>query len=105
MTYKLKFIPSAEKEWSKLDNSIKQQLKKALIKRLNMPLVPKDKIRNTDLECYKIKLKSLGIRLIYVVIQKEITLVVISIGKRENNVVYESLNTKILELIKYVENE
>jgi len=32
MTYELKFIPSALKEWSKLDNSICSVFKKALKK-------------------------------------------------------------------------
>jgi mRNA interferase RelE/StbE len=100
MIYKLKFIPSAEKEWNKLDNSVKQQLKKTLEKRLKNPCVPKDKMRNTALECYKIKLRTIGIRLVYAVVHGTVSLIVISIGKRENNEVYESLDSRISELTK-----
>jgi len=91
MNYKLKFTPSAEKDWNSLDNSIKQQLKKALIKRLSNPYVPKDRLHGTIVETYKIKLKSLGIRLIYTVVENELSLIVITIGKRENNQVINQL--------------
>lgn len=100
MTYKLRFTPSAEKDWDSLDNSIKQQLKKVLKKRLENPYIPKDRLRGTIVETYKIKLKALGIRLVYTVVESKISLIVISIGKRENNEVYESINQKLLEFLK-----
>jgi len=66
MTYKLKFLPSAQSEWGKLDNSVKQPLLKALHKRLENPVVPKDRLNGIkNKECYKIKLRSYGIRLVY----------------------------------------
>jgi len=37
MTYKLKFLPSAKKEWDKLDNSVKKQFKTKLKKCLENP--------------------------------------------------------------------
>jgi len=39
---------------------------------------------------YKIKLRSLGYRLVYEVIEDKIVLLVIAIGKREGNAVYFS---------------
>jgi mRNA interferase RelE/StbE len=37
MSYKLRFLPSALKEWKKLDQMIKQQFKKKLEERLVNP--------------------------------------------------------------------
>jgi mRNA interferase RelE/StbE len=87
MTYKLKFLPSAKKEWDKLDNSIKSQFKSKLKKCLENPHIPQNKLRNFDC-AYKIKLRSAGFRLVYEVDDQEIIVFVIAIGKRENNAVY-----------------
>lgn len=96
MTYKLKFLPSADKEWKKLDNSVKQPLLTALRKRLENPIVPKDRLHGViGKECYKIKLKSYGIRLVYAVQKDIITLVVISVGKRENDEVYNNMYERL----------
>lgn len=51
MTYELKFIPSAKKEWDKLDNSIKQMFKKAILKRLDNPFILSSKLKNLPIEC------------------------------------------------------
>lgn len=40
MTYKLKFLPVALKEWEKLSPPIKNQFKKKLTERLENPRVP-----------------------------------------------------------------
>ena len=98
MIYKLKFTPSAQKDWDSLDNSVKQQLKKVLIKRLENPFIPKDRLYGTVVEAYKIKLITLGIRLIYTVVKNELSLAVVAVGKRENDEVYESINKKLLDL-------
>ena len=45
MSYELGFLPSALKEWQKLDNSIKVQFKKKLAERLENPKLAKDKLR------------------------------------------------------------
>ena len=87
MTYKLKFLPSAKKEWDKLD-SFKSQFKSKLSKWLENPCVPDNKLR--DFDCaYKIKLRSAGYRLVYEVDNQEIVVFVIAVGKRENNDVYD----------------
>jgi mRNA interferase RelE/StbE len=41
-------------------------------------------------DCYKIKLKSSGYRLVYKVLGKEIVVLVVAVGKRERNAVYKS---------------
>lgn len=100
MIYKLKFLPVAQVEWDKLDNSVKQPLLKALHKRLSNPVVvPKDRLNGIkSKECYKIKLRSYGIRLVYAVEDSAITLVVIGVGKRENDEVYETMHDRLEKL-------
>jgi len=82
MSYELEFLPSALKEWQKLDNSIKVQFKKKLSERLENPKVTKDKLRDV------------GYRLAYQVKDSEIVVLVLVVGKRENNEVYEMLKDK-----------
>lgn len=93
MTYELKFVPSAKKEWDKLDNSIKQMFKKAIAKRLVNPYVPAAKLKNLPIECYKIKLRTIGYRLIYMVEDGELVLLVLTINRRD--AVYEKLHELI----------
>ncbi|MGZ8935466.1 MAG: type II toxin-antitoxin system RelE family toxin [Methylobacter sp.] len=93
MTYKLKFLPSAKKEWDKLDNDIKSQFKSKLEKCLKNPHIPANKLRG--FECaYKIKLSSAGYRLVYEVDNQEIFVLVIAVGKRENNSVYNKARNR-----------
>ena len=88
ITYKLKFLPIALKEWKKLDPSIRVQLKKKLEEIIQNPKIPANRLRQFE-NHYKIKLKSSGYRLVYEVIDNEIVVVVIAIGKRDGNKVYE----------------
>ena len=88
MSYKLKFLPSALKEWKKLGSTIQSQLKKKLSERLKNPKVPADRLRGFD-NHYKIKLKSPGYRLLYEVEKSTITIYVITVGKREKSSFYK----------------
>ncbi len=89
MTYKLDFKKSALKEWQKLGSTIREQLKKKLAERLENPHVPAAKLSGAD-NLYKIKLRKSGYRLVYQVEDNIITVVVLSVGKRERNEVYKS---------------
>lgn len=93
MTYKLKFLPTAWKEWEKLASSIKSQFKKKLVERLEHPKVLADKLRGYD-SVYKLKLRSVGYRLAYEVIDDEVVVMVLVIGKRENDEVYQKLKER-----------
>jgi mRNA interferase RelE/StbE len=93
MTYKLKFLPSAKKEWDKLDSSIQSQFKNKLRKCLENPHIPANKLR--DFDCaYKIKLRSAGYRLVYEVDDQEIIIFVIAVGKRDNGLVYNKARNR-----------
>jgi mRNA interferase RelE/StbE len=87
MNYKLKFLPSALKEWNKIGSTIRKQLKKKLKERLDEPVVPADRLIGFK-NHYKIKLRSAGYRLVYEVDQGEISVIVITVGKRERSEVY-----------------
>lgn len=88
MNYKLKFLPTALKEWKKLDNSIQSQFKKKLAERLEKPHISSSKLSGFD-NHYKIKLRSSGYRLVYEVIDNELFVLVIAVGKRDRNRVYK----------------
>lgn len=94
MTYFLDFHPKALKEWNKLNHSIKLQFNKKLKERLENPKVQKDKLSGYE-NMYKIKLKSSGFRLAYEIKDDEIIVFVVSVGKRENNSVYDNLKDRI----------
>lgn len=87
MNYKLKFLPTALKEWKKLDNSMQSQFKKKLVERLEKPHVPSSKLSGFE-NHYKIKLRASGYRLVYEVIDNELFVLVIAIGKRDRNRIY-----------------
>ncbi|WP_434248294.1 type II toxin-antitoxin system RelE family toxin, partial [Aliarcobacter cryaerophilus] len=57
--------------------------------------VPKDKLSGFE-NVYKIKLKTVGYRLAYEVKDEQIVVYVVSIGKRENNKVYDSLKDRVV---------
>jgi mRNA interferase RelE/StbE len=93
MSYKLYFHNKALKEWNKLDQSIRSQFKKKLQERLENPKVEKDKLSGYE-NIYKIKLRTVGYRLAYEVIDDEIIILVLTVGKRENSFVYEQLKKR-----------
>lgn len=93
MTYKLKFVPSALKEWKKLSAPITSQFKKKLEERLVNPRVPSAKLGGYR-SVYKIKLRSAGYRLVYEVVEDEIVVYVLVVGKREKGEVYKTLKDR-----------
>jgi mRNA interferase RelE/StbE len=88
MSFKLKFLPTALKEWKKLDNSIQIQFKNKLKERLESPHVPASRLSGFE-NHYKIKLRTSGFRLVYEAINSELYILVIAVGKRDKNIVYK----------------
>ena len=95
MTYKLDFYEEAYKEWKKLDATIREQFKSKLIERLENPCVPSAKLRNSE-NRYKIKLRQVGYRLVYEVVNQTVTVTVIAIGKRDRDEVYKAAAKRTL---------
>ena len=85
--YSLAFKPSALREWKKLAPAIRDQFKKKLAKRLEEPHVLADALSGLQ-GCYKIKLKSVGYRLVYQVEDGDILVTVVAVGRRERGDVY-----------------
>lgn len=92
--YSLAFKPSALKEWKKLASAIRDQFKKKLTKRLDDPHVLPDALSGLQ-GCYKIKLKSVGYRLVYQVEDGEVLVTVIALGRRERGDVYSRARDRI----------
>ncbi|ORU92129.1 MAG: addiction module toxin RelE [Cycloclasticus sp. symbiont of Poecilosclerida sp. N] len=94
MTYKLKFLPAAKKEWDKLAEPLRKQFKSKLLKRLGNPHVPSAKLKRYD-SVYKIKLRTAGYRLAYEVIDDEIMVYVLAVGKRDKKAIYKKLASRV----------
>ena len=86
-------MPSALKEWKKLSAPVKSQFKKKLEERLTNPKVPSAKLSGFD-TVYKIKLRAAGYRLVYEVVDDELIVYVLVIGKREKGKVYKTLRSR-----------
>ena len=94
MSFKLRFHELALAEWNKLDNSIREPLKKKLTERLNNPRVPAAALSGVP-DCYKIKLLRVGYRLVYLVEDETVFVTVIAVGKRDKLKVYDAAKTRL----------
>jgi mRNA interferase RelE/StbE len=65
-----------------------------LEKRLDEPCRPNLALRGLK-DCYKLKLRDAGFRLVYHVKNTELIVTVISVGKREDNIVYELAKNRL----------
>jgi mRNA interferase RelE/StbE len=93
-SFSLEFHVLALKEWQKLDNSVKDQFKKQLEKRLLNPRVASAKLHGDLDNFYKIKLRSIGYRLVYEVIDHKLVILVIAVGKRNQEEVYKKASSR-----------
>ena len=93
-SFNLEFHVLALKEWQKLDNSIKDQFKKQLEKRLLNPRVASARLHGDLDNFYKIKLRSIGYRLVYEVIDHKLVILVIAVGKRNQEEVYKKTSSR-----------
>ncbi len=94
MSYELAFKESALKEWHKLDKSVRSQFKKKLAERLEQPRIEADRLRNLP-DCYKIKLRNAGYRLVYQVEDQQILVTVVAVGRRDRLSVYRSAKKRV----------
>lgn len=96
MSYRLKFLPEALDEWNALDGSVKTVLRKLLKKRLTQPRVPGAELHGSLHDCYKIKLRKQGYRLVYQVEDNVLTVLVLAIDKREDMAAYRAALERLL---------
>ncbi|WP_435951941.1 type II toxin-antitoxin system RelE family toxin [Dryocola sp. BD626] len=94
MEYFLDFDAAALKEWRKLGSTIREQFKKKLAEIVINPRIEANRLRELP-DCYKIKLKQAGYRLIYQVKDETITVFVVAVGKRERSVAYQNAGKRL----------
>lgn len=87
MTYSLEFDARALKEWQKLGDTVREQLKKKLAEVLLNPRIEANRLHSLP-DCYKIKLRSSGYRLVYQVIDREVVVFVVAVGRRDREQAY-----------------
>ena len=88
--YRLKFMPEALEEWQRLDNSVRELFRKVLKKRLVQPHLPGSELYGDLRNCYKIKLRKQGFRLVYTVEDDQLVVLVLAVDKREDLAAYRS---------------
>ena len=98
--YRLKFVPPALKEWDALDGSVKEVLRSQLRKRLDNPHVPGGRLHGGLANCYKIKLRKQGYRLVYTVEDDALIVLVLAVDKREDLAAYKSAIKRLLAKLK-----
>ena len=92
MIYKLKFFKTSYKEWQKLDAHVRKQFKNHLKKRLQNPRIESARLKGYA-DLYKIKLRSVGYRLAYMVEDEEIVVYVVCVARRDR--IYEILPRRL----------
>ena len=95
--FALKFDERALAEWHKLEVQIQKQFKKKLTKLLSGVETPSPRARVSGLGpgYYKIKQRSSGYRLVYKYEDKKLVILVIAVGKRNRNIVYDVARTRV----------
>jgi mRNA interferase RelE/StbE len=93
-SFSLEFHVLALKEWQKLDNSVREQFKKQLEKRIINPRIASAKLHGDLDGLYKIKLKTIGYGLVYEVIDHRLVIVVIAVGKKNQEAVYRQASKR-----------
>lgn len=95
MAYSIKVHDDFVAELDKLDPAVKLQLRKKLDKVVENPHIPKNRLGGELHNCYKIKLRKAGVRLVYQVNDDEIFILLLTVGKREDNQVYETAVSRV----------
>ena len=84
MTFELAIHPDAEREWQRLDESVKRRFKLKLAReRLLQPRVPKDALHGLP-DFYKIKITTPQYRLAYHVDDSAMRVTIVAISTRDD---------------------
>ena len=104
MNWDLEFLPEARKDLRKLDGSQRQHVIKAINKTLQNPLPRSEGGYGIELgnkggvnltNCLEIKLRGEGLRVIYKLIRTETEMLIVIIGAREYEKVYDDADERI----------
>jgi mRNA interferase RelE/StbE len=95
MTYKLLRNKDFTAEWEKLPSAIRDQFKKKLAKVIEQPHIPKNMLRGDLTGFYKNKLIKTGVLLFYQVKDDQVVILLITVGKRADSIVYDEAKKRI----------
>ena len=104
MNWRVEYLPEAQKDIRDLDGSQRILVRKAIQKVSGNPLssaeggygTPLGSKGGTNLTGFlKIKLKGIGLRIVYKTIQTEDTMLIVIIGARADDEVYEEANHRV----------
>ena len=90
--YSLAIHPAAEKEWARLDNSVKSRFKSKLSQRLKQPRIPTAALSGAP-DLYKIKITTPQFRLAYLVDDVARKLTIMAVTTRDD--VYDVLGERL----------
>lgn len=91
--YKIHFTETSLKEFKKLGATIQAQFKKKLKTLQSNPHIPSARLHGDLANCYKIKLRSAGYRLVYEVKDDMLIIVVIAVAKRQT--IYDTAKERL----------
>ncbi|MCU4346099.1 type II toxin-antitoxin system RelE family toxin [Acinetobacter pittii] len=66
-----------------------------ITKVIEQPHIPKNMLRGDLTGCYKIKLLKTGVRLVYQVKDDQVVILLITVGKRADSIVYDEAKKRI----------
>lgn len=104
MKWKLRFLPEVRKDFRKLDGSQQQRVSKAIDRTQTNPLPHSEGGYGIELghkgginlsNCLEIKLRGEGLRVIYKLIRTDTEMLVIIVGVREDEEVYNNAQERL----------
>lgn len=95
MAHRIEIHPKAAKEFKKAGRQIVDQALDKLQERLNNPRVQADDALHNMKDCYKIKLRSVGYRLVYQVQDDRVVILILALGRRDKSKVYEDAKKRL----------
>ena len=96
--YRVLLTRESLKEWDKIDHSIQRIFQRKLSNVVLNPIIVNNRLRGKLSNCYKIKLKRAGYRLVYEVRSQTIVLIVWAVDKRNDDKVYDSAVSRLREI-------
>ena len=97
MDYELKFLDLAFEEWSELDRSVRDRLRKKLERRLEEPRIESQRLHGGLAHCFKIRDDKSGNRMVYLVDDDLMVLRVVAVGKRRELEAYRIAAQRIID--------
>lgn len=91
--YKIHFTETSLKEFKKLGATVQAQFKKKLKALQTNPHIISAKLHGDLANCYKIKLRSAGYRLVYQVKDDMLIIIVIAVAKRQT--IYDTVTERL----------